>query len=70
MSDGLDNKDKRIEALAMEEHARSKGYQGKILLELQSSSTLENLIFSRPILNVCWHQEYHHHFRSISYLAR
>ena len=50
MSGGLDYEDKRIEALTMEAHARSKGFQGKILLESRSSSTLENLTFSRPIL--------------------
>jgi len=52
MSGGLDYEDKRIEALTMEAHARSKGFQGKILLESRSSSTLENLTFSRPILDV------------------
>lgn len=50
MSGGLDDEDNRIEAMAMEAHARSKGFQGKILLESRSSSTLENLTFSRPIL--------------------
>jgi len=50
MSGGLDEEDNRIEAVTMETHARGKGYQGKILLESRSSSTLENLTFSRPIL--------------------
>jgi len=50
MSGGLDYEDKRIEALTMEAHARSRGFQRKILLESRSSSTLENLTFSRPIL--------------------
>jgi uncharacterized SAM-binding protein YcdF (DUF218 family) len=50
MSGGLDDENKRIEAVDMEAHARSKEFQGKILLEPHSSSTLENLTFSRPIL--------------------
>lgn len=50
MSGGVDDEDKRIEAVTMETYARSKGFQGKILLESRSSSTLENLTFSRPIL--------------------
>ena len=50
MSGGLDYEDERIEAVTMEAHARSKGFQGRILLESRSSSTLENLKFSRPIL--------------------
>ena len=50
MSGGLDYEDERIEALTMESHARSKGTQGEILLESRSSSTLENLTFSLPIL--------------------
>ena len=50
MSGGLDDEDNRIEAVTMEAHARSKGFQGQILLESRSSSTLENLTFSRPIL--------------------
>ena len=50
MSGGLDYEDDRIEAVTMEAHARSKGFQGGILLESRSSSTLENLAFSRPIL--------------------
>jgi vancomycin permeability regulator SanA len=50
MSGGLDDEDKRIESVTMEAHAISKGFQGKILLESRSSSTLEILTFSRPIL--------------------
>jgi len=50
MSGGLDYEDERIEAVTMEAHARNKGFQGEILLESRSSSTLENLTFSRPIL--------------------
>ncbi len=50
MSGGLDYEDNRIEALTMQAHARNKGFQGEILLESRSSSTLENLTFSRPIL--------------------
>jgi uncharacterized SAM-binding protein YcdF (DUF218 family) len=50
MSGGLDYEDERIEAVTMEAHARSKGFQGEILLESRSSSTLENLTFSSPIL--------------------
>ena len=51
MSGGLDYEDKRIEAVTMESHARSKDFQGEILLESRSSSTLENLTLSRPILD-------------------
>ena len=51
MSGGLDYEDERIEAVTMEANARSKGFQGEILLESRSSSTLENLTFSRPILD-------------------
>ena len=50
MSGGLDVQDDANEAEAMEIFARNKGFQGKILLESRSSSTLENLIYSRPIL--------------------
>jgi uncharacterized SAM-binding protein YcdF (DUF218 family) len=50
MSGGLDYEDERIEAVTMEAYARNKGFQGKILLEPRSGSTLENLTFSRPIL--------------------
>jgi len=52
MSGGQDDEDQRIEAQVMETYARSKGFQGNILLESRSSSTLENLKFSRPILQV------------------
>lgn len=51
MSGGLDYEDERIEAVTMEANARSKGFQGEILLESRSSSTLENLTFSRSILD-------------------
>lgn len=50
MSGGLDVEDGVIEAEAMVTFARNKGFNGTILLESRSSSTLENLIFSRPIL--------------------
>ncbi|MDI1361477.1 YdcF family protein [Methylotenera sp.] len=50
MTGGLDYEDQRIEAVTMEAHARNKGFGGEILLESRSSSTLENLTFSRPIL--------------------
>lgn len=50
MSGGLDDEDKRIEAVTMEAHAISKGFQGEIFLESRSSSTIENLTFLRPIL--------------------
>ncbi|MDI1307948.1 MAG: YdcF family protein [Methylotenera sp.] len=50
MSGGLDYEDNRIEARVMETHARNKGFQGGILVESRSSSTLENLTFSRSIL--------------------
>lgn len=50
MSGGQDSEDLRIEAEVMEAHAMNRGFKGKILLESRSSSTLENLEFSRPIL--------------------
>lgn len=50
MSGGRDYEDNRIEAQVMETYARSQGFKGRILLESRSSSTLENLEFSRPIL--------------------
>lgn len=50
MSGGLDIEDDANEAIAMEIFARNKGFQGKVILESHSSSTLENLTFSRPIL--------------------
>lgn len=50
MSGGRDSEDNRIEAQVMATYARKKGFQGDILLESHSSSTLENLKFSRPIL--------------------
>jgi hypothetical protein len=40
MSGGLDDEDKRIEAWTMEAHARSKGFQGKILLEQATAHSL------------------------------
>lgn len=52
MSGGRDLEDNRIEAVIMETHARKKGFKGTILLESRSSSTLKNLTFSRPILEV------------------
>jgi uncharacterized SAM-binding protein YcdF (DUF218 family) len=50
MSGGLDHEDNLIEAQVMQTYAKSKGFNGQILLEPTSSSTLENLEFSRPIL--------------------
>lgn len=50
MTGGRDDEDQRIEAQVMDTYARSKGFQGNILLESRSSSTLENLKFSRSIL--------------------
>ena len=50
MSGGQDREDLRIEAEVMEALAMNRGFKGKILLESRSSSTLENLEFSRPIL--------------------
>jgi len=50
MSGGHDGKNNAIEAEVMSAYARSKGFGGEILLESKSSSTLENLKFSAPIL--------------------
>jgi len=50
LSGGRDIKDGRIEAQVMAQHARASGYVGKLVLESQSSSTRENLAFSRPLL--------------------
>ena len=50
MSGGLDAEDDAIEAAAMEVFAINEGFAGRILLESRSSSTQENLEFSRPIL--------------------
>lgn len=50
MSGGVDVEDGRIEAEVMEAHAKHLGFNGKILLESRSSSTQENFILSRPIL--------------------
>ena len=50
MSGGRDHEDNRIEAQVMEAYARNKDFKGDIILEKSSSSTLENLTFSRPIL--------------------
>lgn len=49
-SGGIDVEDGRIEAEEMQIYARNKGYTGEILLEKQSSSTRENLLYSQPIL--------------------
>ena len=50
MSGGRDNEDYRIEAEVMTAYAKSRGYQGRILLESRSGSTQQNLEFSAPIL--------------------
>ena len=50
MTGGLDVEDGSIEAESMQEFAHNRGYKGNILLEKKSSSTLENLTFSQPIL--------------------
>ncbi len=50
MTGGRDFEDDAIEALEMEKYAKSLGFIGPILLEARSSSTQENLAFSRPIL--------------------
>lgn len=50
MSGGLDYEDNQIEAQVMETYARQQGFRGEILLESRSSSTFENLTFSRSIL--------------------
>ncbi|MGB4812538.1 MAG: YdcF family protein [Methylophilaceae bacterium] len=58
MSGGVDVEDGRIEALVMENYAKRIGFNGPILLESRSSSTLENFAFSRPILEA-------HHVKSV-----
>lgn len=50
MSGGLDIEDNRIEAVTMESYAKNQGFQGPVFLESRSSSTMENLKFSRPII--------------------
>ncbi|MGB2832347.1 MAG: YdcF family protein [Methylotenera sp.] len=50
MTGGPDDEDGAIEAQAMEAYALSKGFKGRMLLELRSSSTQENFAFSAPIL--------------------
>ncbi|MDM0017706.1 YdcF family protein [Variovorax saccharolyticus] len=49
-SGGVDREDGRIEAEVMEQHARSAGYTGALLLEPASQSTRENLSMSRGVL--------------------
>lgn len=49
-SGGRDIEDGRIEAQVMAQHARASGYVGTLVLEPLSSSTRENLAFSRPLL--------------------
>ena len=49
-SGGVDREDGRIEAEVMEQHARSAGYAGALLLEPLSQSTRENLSMSRAVL--------------------
>ena len=49
-SGGRDLEDGRIEAQVMEQHARASGFAGRVLLESRSTSTRENLAFSRPLL--------------------
>jgi uncharacterized SAM-binding protein YcdF (DUF218 family) len=50
MSGGLDKEDQIIEAQVMHDWARFKGFNGSIIQEPRSQSTLENLIFSEKIL--------------------
>ena len=50
MSGGLDKEDPIIEAQVMQDWARSKGFNGPIIQESRSQSTLENLIYSEKIL--------------------
>jgi uncharacterized SAM-binding protein YcdF (DUF218 family) len=50
MSGGRDSEDGMIEAQVMQSRAQSQGFTGNILLESQSRSTLDNLTFSRRIL--------------------
>lgn len=50
MSGGRDGESNAIEAEVMKAYAISKGFRGKISLESESTSTLENLRFSVPIL--------------------
>ena len=49
-SGGVDVEDGRIEAEVMQQHARAAGYAGPVRLEPVSSSTRQNLAFSRPLL--------------------
>jgi len=50
LSGGRDIEDGRIEAEVMAQHALANGYVGALVLERRSSSTRENLAFSRPML--------------------
>jgi hypothetical protein len=69
MSGALDDEDKRIEAVTMEAHAISKGFQRKILFESRSSSTLKKPDIFAPYFSGCWRQERNHYFRTVSYVA-
>ncbi len=50
MSGGLDKEDQVIEAQVMHDWAKSNGFNGPIIQESLSQSTLENLIYSEKIL--------------------
>jgi uncharacterized SAM-binding protein YcdF (DUF218 family) len=50
LSGGVDREDGRVEAEVMAAHARQAGFAGPLLKEALSSSTLENLAMSRPLL--------------------
>lgn len=50
LSGGRDLEDGRVEAQVMAQHARATGYAGSLVLEPLSTSTRENLAFSRPML--------------------
>ncbi len=50
VSGGVDSEDGRIEAEVMAAHARAQNYTGEVLLEQQSTSTIENLRYTEPIL--------------------
>ena len=50
VSGGVDSEDGRIEAEVMAAHARAQNYAGEVLLEQRSTSTIENLRYTEPLL--------------------